>query len=43
VPAVSLFWNLGLLGILICAVAVAALVIPMLRADRDDPADDDDG
>lgn len=32
--AVSLFWNLGLLGIIICAVAVAALLYPMLRADR---------
>jgi len=42
--AVSLFWNLGLLGIIICAVAVAALLYPMFRADRPDgaePPDDD--
>ncbi len=43
VPATSLFWSLGLLGIIICAIAVAALVIPMFRADRPDlPEDDSD-
>lgn len=44
--AVSLFWNLGLLGIIICAVAVAALLYPMFRADRAErgtpPEDDPD-